>query len=142
MALDAFKVTVQEKEDAKADPGTVLAQNPANGSIPRGSTVQLTVAIQPKKIAVPDVVGRSQNLATKTLSRAGFEVTVEEAAVDTPDQDGLVQKQSPASGGHKVDRGSPVTITVGRFSPTLNPEPGADTTTTPATTPTTPAPAP
>jgi beta-lactam-binding protein with PASTA domain len=138
-ALDAFKVTVQEKEDAKADPGTVLAQNPAKGSIPRGSAVQLTVAIEPKKIAVPDVVGRSQSLATKTLSRAGFEVTLEEVSVDTPDQDGLVQKQSPASGGDKVERGSSVTITVGRFSPTLNPEPGTDTTTTPATT-TTPVP--
>jgi serine/threonine-protein kinase len=139
-ALDAFRVVVQEKEDAKADPGTVLAQKPAKGEFRRGSTVILAVAIEPKKIAVPDVVGRSQNLATKTLSRVGFEVTVEEVTVDTPDQDGLVQKQSPASGGDKVERGSSVTITVGRFSPTLNPEPGAETTTTPATTPTTPAP--
>jgi beta-lactam-binding protein with PASTA domain len=55
--------------------------------------------------------------------------------VDTPDQDGLVQKQSPESGG-KVDRGSTVTITVGRFAttpppPTTIPAPMPPTTTTP-----------
>jgi beta-lactam-binding protein with PASTA domain/predicted Ser/Thr protein kinase len=138
-ALEAFKVTVQEKEDAKADPGTVLAQSPARGTLRRGSPVRLTVAIEPKKIAVPDVTGRSQNFATKTLSRAGFEISVEEAAVTSPDQDGLVQKQSPTSGGGKVERGSSVTITVGRFDPTLNPEPGTETAPTP---PTTTAPAP
>ena len=140
-ALDAFRVVVQEKEDGKADPGTVLAQKPAKGELRRGSTVILAVAIEPKKVAVPDVVGRSQNLATKTLSGAGFELVVEETTVDSPDQDGLVQKQSPTSGGDRVDRGSSVTITVGRFDPALNPEPGTPPTTTPApTTTTTPPP--
>jgi serine/threonine-protein kinase len=102
--------------------------------------VTLTVAIQPKQITVPDVVGRSQNNATKTLSGRGFEVSVEEVAVDTPDQDGLVQKQDPpGSSDKKVDRGSTVTITIGRFDPALNPDPSVTTTTPPAST--TPAPA-
>jgi beta-lactam-binding protein with PASTA domain/predicted Ser/Thr protein kinase len=138
-ALDAFRVVVQEKEDAEADPGTVLAQNPAKGSVPRGTTVTLTVAIEPKLVAVPDVVGRSQNLATTLLSRRGFEVAVEEVAVDSPNEDGRVQKQSPGPDGDKVERGTSVTITVGRFDPALNPEPGTETTTTPTTT--TPPPA-
>jgi beta-lactam-binding protein with PASTA domain len=134
-ALDAFKVTVTSKEDDKADPGTVLSQDPANGRLARGSTIRLTVAIEPKQIAVPDVVGRSQNNATKTLSGAGFEVSSEVEAVETIGDDGKVLKQSPSPDGGKVDRGSTVTITVGRFDPTLNPEPGTPTTTT--TTPTT-----
>ncbi|MGH2944080.1 MAG: PASTA domain-containing protein, partial [Solirubrobacteraceae bacterium] len=134
-ALEAFRVVVQEKEDDEADPGTVLAQKPTGGELPVGSTVTLAVAIEPKQVAVPDVVGRSQNLATKVLSGRGFEVTVDEEAVDSPDEDGRVQKQSPASGGDKVDRGSTVTISVGRFDPALNPEPGTPPTTTPATPP-------
>jgi serine/threonine-protein kinase len=140
-ALEAagFKVAVQQEESADEDPGTVLSQNPASGQAARGSTVTITVAIEPKQIAVPDVVGRSQNQATKTLSGEGFEVTVEEVAVDTPDDDGLVQKQSPA-GDKKVDRGSTVTITVGRFDPALNPDPTVTTTTPPASTTTAPAP--
>jgi serine/threonine-protein kinase len=137
VALDGFRVVTQDREDAKAEPGTVLAQKPANGELRRGSTVILAVAIEPKKVTVPDVVGRSQNFATKTLSGAGFELVVEETAVDSPDKDGIVQKQSPGAGGGKVERGSSVTITVGRFAPTLNPEPGTPTTTTPATTTTT-----
>lgn len=140
-ALDAFRVVVQEKEDVEAEPGTVLAQKPARGSLPRGGTVTLSVAIEPKLIAVPDVVGRSQNLATKLLSGRGFEVAVEEVAVDSPNADGLVQEQSPTAGGDKVERGTTVTITVGRFDDSpLNPEPGTETTTTPTTTTTTPAP--
>jgi serine/threonine-protein kinase len=138
-ALDGFRVVAQDKEDNETDPGTVLAQKPAKGELPRGSTVILSVAIEPKQVKVPDVVGRSQNFATKALSGAGFELVVEETAVDSLDQDGRVQKQSPTSGDDKVDRGSSVTITVGRFDPALDPEPGPGTPTTPGTTPT-PAP--
>jgi beta-lactam-binding protein with PASTA domain/predicted Ser/Thr protein kinase len=129
-----FRVAVQQQETSKKDPGTVLAQDPGSGRVARGSTVTITVAVQPKQITVPDIVGRSQNNATKTLSGRGFEVGVEEIAVDTPAEDGLVQKQSP-EGDKKVDRGSTVTITVGRFQPA--PAPG--TTTPPASTTTTPA---
>jgi serine/threonine-protein kinase len=133
-----LRVASQSKEDSKKDPGTVLAQKPAGGLVPRGSTVTIAVAIEPKQITVPDVVGRSQNNATKTLSGRGFEVGVEEIAVDTQDQDGVVQDQAPP-GDEKVDRGSTVTITVGRFDPTQATPPGATTTTPPAST--TPAPA-
>ncbi|MBW3652583.1 MAG: Stk1 family PASTA domain-containing Ser/Thr kinase [Actinobacteria bacterium] len=137
-ALQAFRVVVQEKEDDDADPGTVLAQKPARGRLPRGATVTLTVAVEPSQVSVPKVVGRSQNFATKRLSGAGFEVAVEEVEVDDPDEDGIVQEQSPA-GGDKVERGSTVTITVGRFDAPQSPAPGTGTTTTPATPPPAPA---
>jgi beta-lactam-binding protein with PASTA domain/predicted Ser/Thr protein kinase len=133
-----FTVAVKQQEDAKEDPGTVLSQKPAAGRAARGSTITITVATEPKKVAVPDVVGRSQNNATKTLSGRGFEVGVEEVAVDTPSEDGLVQEQSPA-GKEKVERRSTVTITVGRFDPVLNPDPSATTPAPPASTTTAPA---
>jgi len=141
-ALEAFEVELREQEDDEADPGTVIAQDPARGRLARGATVTLTVAVEPKEVAVPDVVGRSQNAATKTLSGRGFEVVVEDVAVDSPTQDGRVQEQSPTPDEGKVDRGATVTITVGRFEPALDPEPGTPTTTTPgpSTTTTTPAP--
>ena len=144
-ALDDFKVTVTSKEDDEAEPGTVLAQDPAaRGRAPRGSTVRLTVAIEPTQIDVPDVVGRTQNAATQTLSGRGFEVSSAVEEVDTLAQDGKVIKQSPSPNGGKVDRGSTVTITVGRFDPALGTEPGppTSTTTTPSTTTTTTTPDP
>jgi serine/threonine-protein kinase len=132
-----FTVNEQESDE---EPGTVIAQDPARGQLARGGTVRLTVAVEASQISVPDVVGRSQNLATKLLSGRGFEVAVEEVEVDSPDGDGIVQEQEPAGAGAKADRGSTVTITVGRFDPTVDPEPGTETTPQPATTTTTPAP--
>jgi serine/threonine-protein kinase len=131
-ALSAFKVVIKPTEDSKHDPGTVLTQTPARPTLPAQATITLEVATEPKKIKVPDVVGRSQNYATKALSGVGFEVTAQEVPVDSADQDGKVQEQDPAAGAGKVDRGSTVTISVGQFDSTLNPEP--PTTTAPATT--------
>ncbi len=139
-ALDGFAVSVVEKEDDDADPGTVIAQDPANGALPRGAPVRLTVAVEARQVTVPDVVGRTQNSATKTLSGAGFEVAVEDVEVDSPIEEGRVQEQSPSE-GRKVDRGATVTIGVGRFEPALDPEPSRpSTTTTPSATTPTPAP--
>ncbi len=130
-----FRVNVVTKEDPDADPGTVLAQNPAKGtSAVSGSAVTITVAEEPREVEVPDVVGSTQNKATEALSGAGLKVVVEEVEADSPNTDGVVQSQSPDS-GTKVDRGSTVTITVGVFDPDLNPDP---TTTTPPETTTTP----
>jgi serine/threonine-protein kinase len=137
-ALSAFRIVIKPTEDSKHDPGTVLKQTPARPNLPAQATITLAVATQPKKVPVPDVVGRSQNYATKVLSGAGFEVTPQEVAVDSADQDGKVQQQDPGAGGGKVDRGSTVTISVGHFDPTLNFEPGTPTTTAPATTTPTP----
>jgi beta-lactam-binding protein with PASTA domain len=64
---------------------------------------------------------------------------VKDTPVDSPDTDGIVQAQSPDA-GTSVDRGSPVTITVGTFDPDLNPDP--TTTTPPQTTTTAPPPPP
>ncbi|HVL30774.1 MAG TPA: PASTA domain-containing protein [Solirubrobacteraceae bacterium] len=132
-----FTVAVEQQEDAEADPGTVLSQSPAGGRAARGATIRITVAAEPSRVTVPDVVGRSQNAATKTLSGRGFEVAVEEVRVDSRRDDGIVQEQSPA-GGDEVERGSTVTITVGRFDADANPPP-VTTTTPPASTTTTPA---
>jgi beta-lactam-binding protein with PASTA domain/predicted Ser/Thr protein kinase len=133
-----FSVTTVEKENEKADPGTVLSQEPGSGArAGHGSAVTITVATEPSQVTVPDVVGRSQNQATSTLSGRGLKVVPEDVPVDSPDEDGKVQSQDPESGG-KVDRGTTVTISVGSFDPDLNPDPTA-TTTTPATTTTTPA---
>ncbi|HEY1540617.1 MAG TPA: Stk1 family PASTA domain-containing Ser/Thr kinase [Solirubrobacteraceae bacterium] len=133
-------VTVVGRDDAKADPGTVLEQSPAAdaGPQPTGTEVTITVATAPTSVKVQDVTGTTQNKATETLSGQGLKVVPQDMAVDSPDEDGLVQSQDPAAGS-KVDAGSSVTIKVGVFDPSLDPEP---TTTTPPATTTAPAPPP
>jgi serine/threonine-protein kinase len=143
-----FQVTSTQRETADADPGTVLAQSPDPGTtVAKGSVVTITVAKAPADVAVPDVSGQGRLEATHNLAKAGFTVATVEQPVDNPDQDRHVLAQAPAAGG-TAKKGSTVTITVGRFDPALNPDPGDGTATPPSsstppatTAPTTTAPA-
>jgi len=139
-----FEVDVIDKESADKDPGTVLLQAPAaGGQAPKGSTIHITVAREPETVLIPDVTGENSSDAVSALSGAGFRVKTRSKEVDGPEGDDVVLTQSPTGGGDKkAKRSSEVTITVGRFTPALDPE-GTDTTTTtpPAeTTPTTTTP--
>ncbi|MTD45525.1 Stk1 family PASTA domain-containing Ser/Thr kinase [Conexibacter sp. W3-3-2] len=128
-----FTVSVREQESDE-EVGTVLAQNPAGGtSRPKGSRVTITVAKEAEEVDVPDVTGQTSAEATAALSGAGFTVVPREQEVDSPDQDGVVLAQDPKDG--KLRKGQRVTITVGAFSPDLNPDPTPTPTPTPTATP-------
>jgi serine/threonine-protein kinase len=135
-----FQIATTEQESEDQDPGTVLAQNPAPGTtLPKGARVTLTVAKEPQPVDVPDVVGEGRNAATHALKKAGFDVNVVEQPTDNLDEDRHVLEQEPATGQAK--KGSTVTITVAKFDPSLNPDPGeggTDTSTTAPSTTTTP----
>jgi serine/threonine-protein kinase len=139
-----FVVRVKDQPTDSDPPGTVLAQDPAPGRAPKGATVTITVARESESVAVPDVTGENSSDAIDALSSAGFRVRTRTQPVDSPEGDDVVLSQSPPGGGsRKAKRGSAVTITVGRFTPALDPEGSGQTTpTTPAPVPTTPTPAP
>jgi eukaryotic-like serine/threonine-protein kinase len=125
-----FKVTRKDQETADEDPGTVLSQTPKGGSeAAKGSAVTLVVAKEPTEVDVPDVTGEDQGDAIAALSAEGFEIRRQERDVDSPEGDGVVIEQDPASG--KAEKGSTVTIVVGKFNPNLNPEGSPTTPTTP-----------
>jgi beta-lactam-binding protein with PASTA domain/predicted Ser/Thr protein kinase len=122
---------VTEREDADADPGTVLEQDPAAGTrVAKGRTVDLVVAKAPADVPVPGVIDETEEDAVETLEDAGFEVDVEETPAETPDEDGIVLDQDPDPETPRP-RGSEVTITVGRFEPEAIPEPTASPEPTP-----------
>ena len=102
--------TVREQESDQ-DPGTVLAQDPVAGEIvDKGSRVQLTVAKEPERVEVPNVVGDPEEVARQQLVGAGFDVRVtyeESTAVDE------VLDQTP-NAGVELEEGSTVRIVVGR----------------------------
>jgi serine/threonine-protein kinase len=129
-----FQVSASEEESDDQEPGTVLRQDPAAGErIPNGRTVSIVVATAPADVPVPGVIDATEEDAVQALEEAGFEVDVERAPVETPDEDGLVTEQDPAPETPRP-RGSTVTITVGRFEP-ADPEPTATATPTPTVTP-------
>ena len=103
--------------DSSAPQNQVIHQNPSPGTaVPKGSTVDLEVSNGPPSVQVPDVVADSSQLAAQTLANAGFTVSRQYQSVSDPSQDNIVQEQSP-SGGTQATKGSPVTITIGQYSP-------------------------
>jgi beta-lactam-binding protein with PASTA domain len=122
---------VTEQEDAAADAGTVLDQDPAAGTrVAQGRTVNLVVARPPAEVPVPGVIDETEEDAVGTLEDAGFDVDVEETPAETPDEDGIVLEQDPDPETPRP-RGSEVTIMVGRFEPEAIPEPTASPEPTP-----------
>jgi serine/threonine-protein kinase len=144
-----FVVDVTDQEDATHDAGTVLSQDPAAGTeLTQGKTVTITVAKEPENAAVPAVIGQDVDAAVNQLSDAGFVPNQVTQAVSRQNQDGKVISQNPV-GGTQAEKGSRVTITVGRYvppttTPTTPTPPPTPTTTTPTTTtpPPTPTPTP
>ncbi len=126
--LEAAGLTVDasEEESTSEDAGTVLRQTPAaGGKVDKGSAVKIVVAKAPPEVDVPDVLDQPEDQARSALRGAGFEVRVREQATTDPNQDGTVLEQNPA-GGEKVEKGSRVTIVVGKLAePTPTPTPTA-----------------
>jgi serine/threonine-protein kinase len=129
-----LQADVTEKESAQA-PGTVLAQDPAEGTLlHKGDTVKLTVA--KARPQVPDVSTQHPSLedATQTLTDAGYKVRTRDQAVTDPAQDGLVIRQFPPPGTQR-STGATITLVVGRASATPTPTPTPSPTPTPTPTP-------
>jgi len=109
--LTRLQVTVERVDQEAPDqaPGTVLAMNPAAGTtVDRGSTVQLTVAVEPL-VPVPDVRGQDQAAAQTILQNAGFQVSV--APVPSNQPAGTVVNTDPAP-GTPTPKGSTITVQV------------------------------
>ncbi len=94
--------------------GTVASQNPAAGTrLETGSTVTVEVFIEPiRMIALPDVLGKSIDVAEGELQALGLEVILEVGdPARSAAQQFTVQTQTPVS-GEQVDDGASVTLAV------------------------------
>jgi eukaryotic-like serine/threonine-protein kinase len=109
---------VARQADDAVSKGRVIRTSPAAGtSVDRGSNVTLVVSSGPKQVAVPDVVGLTEQEAQQTLGNQGFQLTSTEQGSDTVDP-GTVLSQSPAAGTEAAP-GSTVAIVVARAIPTV-----------------------
>jgi len=101
------------EESEKYDTGTVTKQDKTAGSkVDKNTTINLTVSsgLKGTTVSVPDVTGKTQEEAEKTLEAAGFKVSSEFSEDDA--NVNKVISQSP-SGGSSAGSGATVTITVG-----------------------------
>jgi eukaryotic-like serine/threonine-protein kinase len=135
-----FTVAPPVFQESDKPENEVLSQDPEGGSQQRpGTTVTLTVSKGPAKVAVPDVEGDDVVTARATLRNAGFKVAVEKADTDDPLEEGVVLGQSPAA-NVEAEKGSTVTLTVGRYVPPPTTTETTSTTTETTTTETIPFP--
>jgi serine/threonine-protein kinase len=103
-----------ETEESEAAEGTVIAQDPGSGTVPRGSEVTIVVSTGIESVAVSSVIGQSQQAARATLRAQGLKVAVQKQDVPSASDDGVVIDQAPPAGA-RVQGGDTVTIVVGRF---------------------------
>ena len=132
-ALDEVGLVAGDVTKRKTDtaaPGVVVGQDPAAGTkVADGSAVDVEVAeaglpTPPPKVAVPNVVGLTQDEAIGALQDLGFSVVATSAPSLTPA--GEVAEQTPAA-GVMAEAGSTVKVTVstGPASAPASPSPDA-----------------
>ena len=91
--------------------GVVVSQNPQeSGKLEEGKTIGYWVSSGTGQIAVPNVVGMSQEKAAVELNAAGLDVATN-TEVNTAQPVGTVLRQNPDA-TQQVDAGTSVTITV------------------------------
>ncbi|MFC7980803.1 Stk1 family PASTA domain-containing Ser/Thr kinase [Streptomyces sp. NPDC057336] len=107
-------VVETEQTESSQDEGTVLSQNPDPGKeLEKGSTVTLEVAKPVEKATVPDVTGRTCDEAKVQMENNGLEGECADQPTNDPNQVDKVISTTP-SNGQQIDKGSKVTIFIGK----------------------------
>jgi beta-lactam-binding protein with PASTA domain len=89
--------TVLELETDQAPAGTVINHIPADGMVPRGTSVELVVAIPVPTTPVPNVVGEIVFAAMEQLREAGFQIASTETREVPSRPPNTVLEQDPAA---------------------------------------------
>ncbi len=106
--LELGEVTEETTDEEEA--GTVLEQSPApNTPLPPGSTVDLTVAVEPDQFLLEDLRGRSFRDVEFVLTEAGMTVQRQDE-FDDEVPEGLVIETIPGPG--LIDIGTTITVLV------------------------------
>ncbi|MFF1634869.1 Stk1 family PASTA domain-containing Ser/Thr kinase [Leifsonia sp. NPDC058248] len=99
--------------DTVAKGDVISAQPQSDGPVKPNDTLLLETSKGPEPVPVPDVVGKSWDVAKKTLKDAGFDLKYN-ALADVAPSAFVVSKISPAA-GTEVAKGSPVTVNFAGF---------------------------
>jgi serine/threonine-protein kinase len=108
--LELGTVTTQTTA-TETEVGAVLETNPASGaSVEEGTAVDLVVGVAPDTVAVPNVVGLSEDRARSTLDEAGFS-SINSRQTASLEDEGTVVSVDPSE-GEQISPSAPVTLGV------------------------------
>jgi beta-lactam-binding protein with PASTA domain len=109
-------VTTRDVADNNVEAGRVVRSEPAQGAeVPPEQTITLLISAGPQQVSVPDVRGRTEEVAVGLIQQAGLTPRVVDEATDKSNEDGRVLTQQPDP-NQQVDPGSTVTIVIGRYT--------------------------
>ncbi len=111
--LEDLKLEARVERETSDDipENEVIRQNPGAGEeVERRSTVVLTVSSGPETVAVPEVVGLTEEQAVDVIQDAGLRVSIAREPNDEFEE-GFVAAQEPAA-GTEAEEGDTVTILV------------------------------
>lgn len=115
LEAEKLKCQIEYEESDSVELGCVIRQNVEAGrEVEVGTTVVITVNSGEIKKGVPEVIGETQEAATKILRNIPFKVAVEEEYSDDVSE-GIVISQSPGV-GTLAAKNSTVTIVVSKGS--------------------------
>ena len=104
-----LSVAVADQVFDDSPAGQVISSDPVPGvSVPKGTTVKVTISKGPALVEVPNVVGKKTDDAVKILQDLGFDVKVNGASTAILNR---VLKQS-VSGGSSAPKGSTIALDV------------------------------
>jgi beta-lactam-binding protein with PASTA domain/predicted Ser/Thr protein kinase len=119
LLADGFKIK-EIPYPSDLTPGQVIAESPSSAKAPEGSTVKLTVATAPTRVAVPDVESASEQDAVSAVQALGLVASTTYVPTQNPNSNGLVITETPAPGS-MVKKGSVVALGIGDYTgPTGN----------------------
>jgi serine/threonine-protein kinase len=97
--------------DEKVEKGLVVSSTPKTGTeLKRGQSVDLVVSKGPAPVKIPNLVGKTKESATATLTKAGLEVKYADAYSKTVPEGSVVSSNPKA--GATVPKGGTVTLTI------------------------------
>jgi serine/threonine-protein kinase len=105
-------VHTENRDDEVAPVGKIFEQQPSNGTVPKGGTVNFIVSGGPKPRIVPSVTGQSREAAIAAITAQQLKVTVSEDYNDTVPA-GQVAGTKPGAGS-SVGRDSTVTLIISK----------------------------
>ncbi|MHB1139444.1 MAG: Stk1 family PASTA domain-containing Ser/Thr kinase [Microthrixaceae bacterium] len=123
--------TADEQPSDSVREGSVISVDPGSGTtVDKNSTVRIVVSTGPEQIAVPNVMGNTEDEAVFAIRASGLQVQVVPQTVGANDPNaGRVIAQDPTA-GRNVDKGSTVKVTVGVAAATTTTAAPTSTTTT------------
>ncbi|MFB6959475.1 Stk1 family PASTA domain-containing Ser/Thr kinase [Streptomyces sp. NPDC056309] len=93
--------------------GKVCSQDPKNGEVKKGDTVDLVLSTGAPKVAVPSVLGLSLDDAKAKLEGNDYQFKIETKLRESTETENTVLDQDPVN-GKEVEKGSTVTLTIAK----------------------------